>query len=101
MLSAFLKTAFGHTISEGELQEQMGDVVAKVTELMATFQQMDIKLEEYVCLKVLHLFTQGESKIPAKIIIFMWVRSRNCGCLVTWFCYQLIAKPGNKTATVP
>ena len=30
-----------------------------------------------------------------------WVRSRNCGCLVTWFCYQLIAKPGNKTAAVP
>ena len=31
----------------------------------------------------------------------IWVRSRNCGCLVTWFCYQLIAKPGNKTAAVP
>ena len=30
----------------------------------------------------------------------IWVRSRSCGCLVTWFCYQLIAKPGNKTATV-
>ena len=30
----------------------------------------------------------------------LWVRSRNCGCLVTWFCYQLIAKPGNKTAAV-
>ena len=29
-----------------------------------------------------------------------WVRSQNCGCLVTWFCYQLIAKPGNKTASV-
>ena len=28
------------------------------------------------------------------------VRSRNCGCLVSWFCYQLIAKPGNKTAAV-
>ena len=28
-------------------------------------------------------------------------RSRNWGCLVTWFCYQLIAKPGNKTAPVP
>ena len=28
----------------------------------------------------------------------IWVRSRMCGCLVTWFCYQLIAKPGNKTA---
>ena len=30
----------------------------------------------------------------------IWVRSWNCGCLVTWFPYQLIAKPGNKTATV-
>ena len=30
----------------------------------------------------------------------IWVRSRNCGCLVTWFCYQLIAKTGNKTAAV-
>ena len=33
-------------------------------------------------------------------IISIWVRSRNCGCLFTWFCYQLIAKPGNKTAAV-
>ena len=31
---------------------------------------------------------------------FIWVRSRNCGCLVTWFCYQWIAKPGNKTAAI-
>ena len=30
----------------------------------------------------------------------IWVKSWNCGCLVTWFCYQLIAKPGNKTAAV-
>ena len=28
-----------------------------------------------------------------------WVRSRNRDCLVTWFCYKLTAKPGNKTAT--
>ena len=28
----------------------------------------------------------------------MWVGSLRWGCLVTWFCYQLIAKPGNKTA---
>ena len=31
---------------------------------------------------------------------YIWVRSQNCGRLVTWFCYQLIAKPGKKTATV-
>ena len=29
---------------------------------------------------------------------YIWVRSRRCGRLVTWFCYKMIAKPGNKTA---
>ena len=28
----------------------------------------------------------------------IWVRSRNWGCLVTWFCNQLIAKPVPKQA---
>ena len=27
----------------------------------------------------------------------IWVRWWRCSCFVTWFCYQLIAKPGNKT----
>ena len=34
------------------------------------------------------------------IMVYIWIRSRNCDCLVTRPCYQLIAKPGNKTATV-
>ena len=29
----------------------------------------------------------------------MWVMSRRRSCLVTWFCYQMIAKRVNKTAT--
>ena len=28
------------------------------------------------------------------------VTKLQCSCLVTWFCYQLIAKPGNNTAAV-
>ena len=31
----------------------------------------------------------------------IWVGSWRCVSLVTWFCYQLIAKPGNKTAAPP
>ena len=34
------------------------------------------------------------------IMVYIWVRSRNCGRVATRPCYQLIAKPGNKTATV-
>ena len=30
----------------------------------------------------------------------IWARSRNCGCLVACFCYQVIAKTGNKTVAV-
>ena len=44
------------------------------------------------------------SKFPLKLKLLhstkcIWVRSRRCSCLVTWFCYQLIAKPGNKAAS--
>ena len=31
----------------------------------------------------------------------IWVGPWMWGCLVTWSCYQLIGKPGNKTATPP
>ena len=46
------------------------------------------------------LFSRMVIQINAGKWIYIWARSRNCGCLVTWLCYQLIAKPGNKTATV-
>ena len=29
-------------------------------------------------------------------VIYIWIRSRNYGCLVAWFCYQLIAKQVRK-----
>ena len=55
------------------------------------------------------MFNWPRGRYPLKLLehksvfsalyVDIWVRSRNCGCLVTWFCYQLIAKPGNKTAT--
>ena len=36
-------------------------------------------------------------QIGVKLI---WARSQRCGCLVTWFCYQLIAKPTKKIAAL-
>ena len=49
-----------------------------------------------IIMKTKSRFTRNVYAISDRI----WVRSRNWGCLVTWFCYQLIAKPGNKTAAV-
>ena len=31
---------------------------------------------------------------------YKWFNSWSCSCPVTWFCYQLIAKPGNKMAAL-
>ena len=45
--------------------------------------------------------TTAFTQASATCYFCVWVRSRNWGCFVTWFCYQLIAKPGNKTASVP
>ena len=45
-------------------------------------------------------FINIKRSVVRSLKIYTWVGSRNCGCLVTWFCYQLIAKPGNKTAAV-
>ena len=40
--------------------------------------------------------TKGErSEFP--VTIYIRVRSWRCDCLVTWFCYQMIAKLGKKT----
>ena len=49
---------------------------------------------------IIHCLGLGHETMVCAVCLFIWVRSRNCGCLVTWFCYQLIAKPGNKTAAV-
>ena len=32
------------------------------------------------------------------VIQLIWVKSQRCSCLVTWFFYQMIAKPGDKKA---
>ena len=35
--------------------------------------------------------------IPQGAMHSIWVRSWRCGCLATWFCCQMTAKPGSKT----
>ena len=62
---------------------------------------IDVSVFLYIVnwIKVLHSLAGNENGDRWENGI--WARSWNCGCLVTWLCYQLIAKPGNKTAPVP
>ena len=66
--------------------------------------KMKIDLKEKKYIDVQGLNCKQEETTSAMTLLLctnIWIRLRNCGCLVTWFCYQLLAKPGNKTATVP
>ena len=45
-----------------------------------------------------HFYIEMAPRIWWALLEEIWVRSRRCSCLVTWFCYHLIAKPGSKTA---
>ena len=56
-------------------------------------------VRQYGCF-TLHRISEGFGHWKISYCNIIWVRSRNCDCLVTWFCYQLVAKPGNNTATV-
>ena len=45
-------------------------------------------------------FINQEKSLVITFEIWIWIRSHDCGCLVAWFCFQLIARPGNKTVAV-
>ena len=59
-----------------------------------------VKIREFWrnCMTKASDWKQGFLKSIHHDLFTIWIRSRRCGCLVTWFCYHLIAKPGNKTA---
>ena len=48
---------------------------------------------------ILHCLGLGHETMVCAVclFIFLWVRPCMCTCLVTWFCYQMTAKPGHKT----
>ena len=45
--------------------------------------------------------TWVEAMPPNALVMRHWPGLWRWGCLVAWFCYLLIAKPGNKTAAPP
>ena len=58
----------------------------------------------WICQVIMFYLPRGWKSLTSAISLLMndekckyltWVRSQRCACLVTWFCYHLIAKPGN------
>ena len=73
----------------------------KLSEMSINMQQ-SLFYAKMICIQKWCLQNDGHFVQAPNVLkmICIWVRSQNWGCLVTWFCYQLIPKPVNKTATV-
>ena len=62
----------GKPITMDQLRQDVGNMVEKITKVIAIFRQFQLKMEEYVCLKVIAMVSQdGECIFTHSLIITM------------------------------
>jgi len=57
-LQTCLTTMMGKAITMDQLRQDVGNMVEKITKVIAIFRQFQLKMEEYVCLKVIAMVSQ-------------------------------------------
>ena len=65
----------GKPITMDQLRQDVGNMVEKITKVIAIFRQCQLKMEEYVCLKVIAMASQ-EGKIIDQWFLIDVVRSQ-------------------------
>ena len=59
----------GKPISMDQLHQDVGNMVEKITKVIAGFRQLQLKMEEYVCLKVISMVS-SDGKFNLKFDLF-------------------------------
>ena len=62
-LQTCLTKMMGKPITMDQLRQDVGNMVEKITKVIAIFRQFQLKMEEYVCLKVIAMVSQDGKKI--------------------------------------
>ena len=57
----------GKPITMDQLRQDVGNMVEKITKVIAIFRQFQLKMEEYVCLKVIAMVSQEGTFITVKV----------------------------------
>ena len=68
-----------------QLRQDVGTLVEEITKVIATFRQFQLKMEEYVCLKVIAMVDHGGGKLHFKSMNFLF----NFKMLFLKFCLLL------------
>ena len=59
----------GKPITMDQLRQDVGNMVEKITKVIAIFRQCKLKMEEYVCLKVIAMVSQeGNANFDIKLL---------------------------------
>ncbi len=62
----------GKPITMDQLRQDVGNMVEKITKVIAIFRQFQLKMEEYVCLKVIAMVSQDGNDIYWHIPKSLW-----------------------------
>jgi len=75
-LQTCLTSMMGKPITMDQLRQDVGIMVEKITKVIAVFRSCHLRIEEYVCLKVLAMVAEEDGKSPALDLIYK--RYLNC-----------------------
>lgn len=76
-LQTCLTSMMGRPITMDQLRQDVGNMVEKITKVIAIFRQFQLKMEEYVCLKVIAMVSQEGLNNPTLDVI----HDKYLGCL--------------------
>jgi len=68
-LQTCLTSMMGKPITMDQLRQDVGNMVEKITKVIAIFRQFQLKMEEYVCLKVIAMVSQEDLSNPTLDVI--------------------------------
>jgi len=68
-LQTCLTSMMGKPITMDQLRQDVGNMVEKITKVIAIFRQFQLKMEEYVCLKVIAMVAQEDLNNPTLNVI--------------------------------
>ena len=71
-LQTCLTKMMGKPITMDQLRQDVGNMVEKITKVIAIFRQFQLKMEEYVCLKVIAMVSQDGKKIVQNKKGWVW-----------------------------
>ena len=90
-LQTCLTKMMGKPITMDQLRQDVGNMVEKITKVIAIFRQFQLKMEEYVCLKVIAMVSQDGKKIVQNkkrlslkyyLEVSFWISVNKSFCLI-------------------